>query len=215
VTRPAKWAGPIYRRVAVNELHNPKLKQLGDLHHRIWAECRLGLQSHRFGVCRFSIAHLAEDLGRDDIAIVRTAFLELVDALGWYYDAPTRWLFIPETLKVSWDGGPTQFLGFKREIARLAPPAELLKRFLDVAEHLKTPPTESAQDLPLDGDTHPIPIPESGHTHGIKYSDSYSDQNSYTDEDRAAAPPSPPRPKVVRLQNPRERRNQKYSKGRR
>jgi hypothetical protein len=121
-----KWAGPLYRRVAVKEAE--QLRGCSELELRLWVEARIGPQSARLGVGRFSPAMAAEDLGVTP-AELRAALATLCRRLSWRYEESTRWLYVPSALVVAWDGSPAQLTGYKREVERLDPPATLMEQF--------------------------------------------------------------------------------------
>lgn len=120
-----------YRRVGQSEVGNARARGLSDFQLSVWADSRMGQQSSRLGLGRHSVALQAEDLGRP-IEDVRSALSTVCEALGWTYDASNRWLFIPEVLRVTWDGSPDQLTGYRREIERQAPPPALLAKFDEV-----------------------------------------------------------------------------------
>lgn len=172
----SRWSGALYRRVALREID--AVRTLSPLARDLWREARMGPQSARHGVSRFSIAMAGEDLGAP-LEDVRAALAELVEQLGWTWDG--RWLFVPHALAVSIDGSEAQVTGLAREVELLAPPPEILRAFTLAAEELKASTTVSTtRSTPgTTGGTTP-------HTTGGQNKNKNSNSNTNTNENAQA-----------------------------
>src|SRR5689334_13529393 len=122
-----KWDGPAYRRVGVAEAESSRVRQLSDSDFRIRTLAREGYQSARLGLGRFSVAALAEELGRP-IEEVREGFTRVCESLGWTFDPEARWLLIPEALEASVDGSPDQMDGYLKAVLAQSPPPALFQK---------------------------------------------------------------------------------------
>ena len=144
------WAGPPYRRVAQHEVQAPRLQGLSRLELLVWLEARVGRQSTRLGLGRFSPALCAEDLGVDVAGVIQ-ALTELCSVLNWRFDQQARWLLIPEALPAAWDGSPDQIAGYRREAERDNPPPALLEAWSRLVSTLTPDHHEDhGGDLPPD-----------------------------------------------------------------